>query len=291
MTRLLAPFVAAALATPLLLGPTGVAWATETKVLTTKPQKFGDGWARVYVALDAQGHPLALGVSLGKEVLEGLPKEPDLTSRCFDKNGNGRMDADECLGDYNLTFELPDGAAGAVAPFKWVMLNWNPHGHSPPAPPPWAVPHFDFHFYIAPREAVKALRTGACGEMIDCGDFRKATRPVPARLVHRDHVDVGAAVPDMGNHLIDSKSPDLQPNGPPFSHTFIYGAYDGRITFLEPMITHAYIASKPSMCAPIKQPQEWELAGSYPTRYCVRYLDRPGRYTISVEDFVQRPGW
>jgi hypothetical protein len=94
----------------------------------------------------------------------------------------------------------------------------------------------------------------------------------------------------MGNHLIDSKSPDLQPNGPPFSHTFIYGAYDGRITFLEPMITHAYIASKPSMCAPIKQPQEWELAGSYPTRYCVRYLDRPGRYTISVEDFVQRPG-
>jgi hypothetical protein len=277
MTGLPAALAAAALATPLLLGPTGTAWATETKVLATRPQKFGDGWARVYVALDAQGEPLALGVSLDTGVLEALPQDLDLTSRCFDKNGNGRMDA-------------PEEAAGAVAPFKWVMLNWNPHGHSPPAPPPWTAPHFDFHFYIVPREAVKALRTGTCGEMIDCEDFKRATKPVPAKRVHPDHIDVGAAVPDMGNHLIDSRSPELQKNGPPFTHTFIYGAYDGQITFLEPMITRDFLAGRPAMCTPIKQPQDWELAGSYPTRYCVRHLDRVGRITVSIEDFVKRRG-
>jgi hypothetical protein len=202
-------------ATAVLSGePTG-AIAAEPKVITTKPQQVGNGWARVYVALDAGGSPLALGVSLDKAALEGLPKEPDPKSRCFDKNGNGKVDEHECIGDYPFIFTLPEGeAAKAVAPFKWVSLNWNPHGHHiPPAPPPWAVPHFDFHFYIAEREAVKMLRPGACGELLDCEDFKKATREVPAKYVHRDHINVDAAVPDMGNHLINSKAPELAKNG------------------------------------------------------------------------------
>jgi hypothetical protein len=266
------------------------ATAADPKVIATKAQKVGNGWARAYVALDANGNALALGVSLDKQVLAGLPKELHPTSRCFDKNGDGKMDAHECLGDYAFIFPLPEGeAAAAVAPFKWVSLNWNPHGHIPPAPPPWAAPHFDFHFYIQDREAVKAIRTGTCGELIDCEDFKKATKAVPAKYVHRDHIDVGAAVPDMGNHLINSKAPELAKNGPPFTHTFIYGAYDGRITFLEPMITHAYLAGNPNMCASIKQPQAWELAGFYPTKYCIRHLDRVGRITVSLEGFVRRP--
>jgi hypothetical protein len=283
-------FVCALVAAPILCGASSAAVAAEPKVIATKPQKVGNGWARTYVALDANGSALALGASMDKDALEGLPKEPDLTSRCFDKNGNGKMEMDECIGDYNFTFAIPEGeAAKAVAPFKWVALNWNPHGHPPPAPPPWAVPHFDFHFYIQEREAVKMLRPGSCGELIDCEDFKKATKPVPAKYIHPDHINVDAAVPDMGNHLINSKSPELAKGGPEFTHTFIFGAYDGQITFLEPMITRAYLASNPSMCAPIKQPQAWEVAGAYPTKYCIRYLDRVGRYTVSLEGFVERP--
>jgi len=265
------------------------AFAAEARTVTTERQKVGNGWASVYVALDADGTPHALGVSLTSEALEGLPTEPNRTSRCFDRNGDGRIDVDECVGDYNFTFAIPDGeAAKAVSPFKWIALNWNPHGHGKPAPPPWSAPHFDFHFYVADREAVKRLRTGSCGEMIDCDDFKTATKPVPAKYIHPDHVDVGAAVPDMGNHLIDSKSPELAKGGPPFTHTFIFGAYDGQITFLEPMVTRAYIASKPSMCKPINQPQAWAIAGRYPTKYCVRYVPMDNMYTVSIEDFVQR---
>ena len=276
---------------PVLCSGMLAAEAAEPKVITTKAQKVGNGWARVYVALDAGGSPLALGVSLDKDALTGLPKELHPTSRCFDKNGNGKMDEHECIGDYAFIFPLPEGeAAKAAAPFKWVGLNWNPHGHNiPPAPPPWAVAHFDFHFYIQEREAVKAIRPGACGELVNCEDFKRATREVPAKYIHRDHINVGAAVPDMGNHLINSKSPELAKNGPPFTHTFIFGAYDGRISFLEPMITHAYLASKPSMCAPIKQPQAWQAEGSYPTKYCIRYLDGAARYTVSLEGFARHP--
>ena len=283
-------FVCALAAAPIVCGQSSVAVAQEPKVIATQPQKVGNGWARTYVALDANGKALALGVSLDKAALEGLPKEPNATSRCFDKNGNGKMDEHECIGDFNFTFVIPEGeAAKAVAPFRWVGLNWNPHGHIPPAPPPWAVPHFDFHFYIQDRESVRAIRPGSCGELIDCEDFKKATKAVPAKYVHRDHINVDAAVPDMGNHLINSKAPELAPKGPPFTHTFIFGAYDGKITFLEPMITHAYLASNPGMCAPIKQPEAWEVAGAYPTKYCIRHLERAGRYTVSLEDFVEHP--
>ncbi len=265
--------------------------ASETKVFVSEAQTLGKGSAWVYVALDAKGHPLALGVSMTKGALEGLPAQPNPTSRCFDKNGNGKIDApEECLGDYELVFALPQGdATKAVSPFNWVGVNWNPHGHVAPAPPPWSEPHFDFHFYIAPREAVMKLRPGTCGELIDCEDFKKATRPVPAKYLHRDHIDVGAAVPAMGNHLINSKAPELAKGGPKFTHTFIFGSDDGRISFYEPMITREFLASNPRMCAPIKQPSAWQLAGAYPTKYCIRHSDRTGRHTVSLEGFVERP--
>lgn len=260
----------------------------EPKLYVTKPQKLGNGRAWVYVALDARGAPLALGVSMEKGALEGLPQHPNTTSRCFDRNRNGRMEEGECIGDYELRFTLPEGeAARTLAPFKWVGLNWNPHGHPEPAPKPYAAPHFDFHFYLADQAEVRQLRPGACGELIDCEDFRKATKAVPAKYVHSHHINVGGAVPDMGNHLIDSKAAELAPGGK-FTHTFIYGAADGRITFYEPMITRDYLASAPNMCAPIKQPQAWASDGFYPTTYCVRYSERTGRYTVSLERFVRR---
>ena len=55
------------------------------------------------------------------------------------------------------------------------------------------------------------------------------------------------------------------------------------------MITRAYLAGDPNMCAGIKQPQAWEVAGAYPTKYCIRYLERVGRYTVSLENFVKHP--
>jgi hypothetical protein len=75
-----------------------------------------------------------------------------------------------------------------------------------------------------------------CGELADCGDFKRATRPVPAQYLPSDYIDVGAVVPRMGNHLLDSQSPELK-DSLPFATTFIYGAYEGELIFWEPMIT------------------------------------------------------
>jgi hypothetical protein len=253
-------------------------------------KRLGDGFAQVYAELDAAGAPRVLGVTFDPGMLAGLPAMPNTWSRCFDKNENGRIDAHgECNGDYELRFELPQELAQrANTPFKWVSVNYNPMGHPPPAPPVWARPHYDFHFYIMPREAVAQIRPGPCSELIDCDDFKRAQTPVPAKYVHVDHIDVGAAVPDMGNHLIDSKSPELVVQGREFTHTFIFGAYDGHVTFYEPMVTLAYFESRPDSCVPIKQPEAWQAEGYYPTSYCIRYLADAERYTVSLEDFVRR---
>jgi hypothetical protein len=70
-----------------------------------------------------------------------------------------------------------------------------------------AQPHFDFRFHTGDRARVEAIAPGRCGELVDCGDFKVATRTVPARYLPSGYIDVGAVVPRMGNHLLDSQSP------------------------------------------------------------------------------------
>lgn len=101
---------------------------------------------------------------------------------------------------------------------------------------PYNGPLFDFHFYAVDREVIEAITPGRCGELVDCGHFERATQPVPDRYHPRGHINVGAVVPRMGNHLLDSQSPELK-DSLPFTRTFIYGACEGELTFWEPMIT------------------------------------------------------
>lgn len=250
---------------------------------------LGNGSARAYVEVAADGTPQAIGVALSETALEGLPAERNRTSRCFDLDGNGKInDQGECEGDTEVRLLVPaDLPKGSQVPFRWVMLNWNPQGHPPE---PWQLPQFDLHFYMVDQAAVDAIRTGSCGIFINCDDFARATKPVPAKYVHPEHVSVKGAVAAMGDHLIDSKTPELAKSSPTkFTHTWIFGAYDGHIIFYEPMFTRAFLLSRPDSCKPIKQPAAWERAGYYPTEYCFRFKAGSG-YTVSLEGLVKREG-
>jgi hypothetical protein len=262
--------------------------AAPAETLFGEPARLGDATARSYAVVGADGRLTAVGVSFKADALEGLPEEPNMTSRCFDLDKNGRInDHGECEGDYELRLALPAGVDGkADVPFRWIGVNWNPHGHPPL---PWSVPHFDFHFYTVGQAAVDAIRVGPCDFFIDCGDREIALKPVDPELVHPNHINVGATVSKMGNHLIDSKTPELGENDPPpFTHTWIFGAYDGKITFYEPMITLAYLQELPNGCTPIKQPKAWEQGGYYPTLYCTRYSKDHANYTVSLEGMTLR---
>ena len=253
------------------------------RTILGRSERLGSGTVQSFVTLDRAGAPLAIGVTLSAGALEQLPAVPNAVSRCYDLDGDGKYTGHECHGDEERILDVPADSS-AKLPFRWIQINWNPAGHYNT---PYARPHFDFHFHTGDRARVEAIAPGRCGELVDCRQFKIATRPVPARYVPSGYIDIGAVVPRMGNHLLDSRSPELQ-DSLPFTSTFIYGAWDGELIFWEPMITLEFLASARDTCLEIRQPDAYRQAGYYPSEYCVRQKDN-GERTVSLEQFRYSP--
>lgn len=248
--------------------------------------KLGDGTISSYAEFESGGTPTAIGVVWTAGALEGLPTGSD-EHRCFGRDRDGSMTADtKCQHTHHFVIPLPDAVARqADIPFKWVLLNWNPHGHIPPGV--YDVPHFDVHFEMGPIADAFAIEAGPCGpEFVRCDQFRTGRKPLPPNYLAPDYVDVEAVVPVMGNHLIDTTGPEFQKQ--PFTSSWIYGVYDGRVIFYEVMVTRANMLSKPNGCLPIKAPKAVAVAGFYPTQYCVRHNAATKEYSVSMEKFTRR---
>ena len=247
----------------------------------------GNGTVTSYAEFDKSGAPKAIGIIFQAGALDGLPAAYSDGHHCFDRDKDGNVDLEkECLGTHEWVIPLPsDAARRSDIPFKWVGLNWNPHGHIPPGV--YDLPHFDVHFYIEPIEKIFAIAPGPCGpEFVRCDQFKIATRPLPSNYMHADFKNVDAVAPAMGNHLIDPTSPEF--NKTKFTRTWIYGVYDGRVTFYEEMVTRDYLLSRPSACFPLKSPAAVNLKGYYPTQSCIRYQSQTNEHTVSMEGFALR---
>lgn len=250
---------------------------------------FGAGVASSYVDLDSDGTPLAIGLAFSAEGLVEPPEGHSNERHCNDRDGDGQVDkATECLMTHDFVVPLPDQLVERDdLPFKWVLLNWNPMGHIPPGI--YDAPHFDVHFMIEPQESIYDIKVGPCGpEFVQCDQFEIARKPVPANYMHADFQDVEAVVPAMGNHLIDVTGSEFA--GEPFTRSWIYGAYDGRITFYEEMLTLDYLLSKPDVCNSIKRTPDVATTGYYPTVSCIGYDEERDTFTVSIEQFEHREG-
>lgn len=221
-------------------------------------QTLGNGSVHASVTLD-NGVPTAIGVVFTETVLENLPTQVQ-------------------HGAHETVLSLP--AEAAVVPFDHISFDWNPQGHEPPGV--YDRPHFDVHFYTM---------TSAERDAIDPADTPKVDRAPRAEHIPAGYVRTPGAVPRMGVHWVDPSSPEFTPAG--FSRTFIYGFWDGRMNFLEPMITTAFIesvkasASQPARFA-IPQPQAFDVEGYYPSHYSVRYDAAAQTYTIALEGLTLR---
>jgi hypothetical protein len=247
----------------------------------------GKGTVSSYAEFDKGGAPKAIGIVFNAAALDGLPSAHSDGHHCFDQNKDDKIDLEkECFGSHEWVIPLPSEAARrSEIPFKWVGLNWNPHGHIPPGV--YDLPHFDVHFYIEPIEKIFAIAPGPCGpELVRCDQFKVATKPLPSNYMHADFKSVDAVAPAMGDHLIDLTSPEF--NKQKFTRSWIYGAYDGRVTFYEEMVTREYLLSQPATCFPLKSPPAVSVKGYYPTQSCIRYLAQAKEYTVSIEGFTLR---
>ena len=278
--------LAAAVALLLTASGSGAPAAAADRVLGWRVA-LGKGEVASFAQLQEGGAPRAIGIMMSADALASLPSEHSDGHHCHDRDGDGVTGRPaECFETHEFVIPLPDAVNRRDdMPFKWVLLNWNLHGHAPPGV--YDVPHFDVHFYMAPIADVLAIRPGPCGpELVDCDHFATAKMPVPAGLMHPDFSDVDAVAPAMGHHLIDLGGREFQ--GEPFTRTWIYGVYGGRVTFYEEMVTLAYLLSRPDACFPIKSPPAVAVGGYYPTQRCVRHDEAADAYVVSMEGFVYR---
>jgi hypothetical protein len=233
--------------------------ASKLAVFTGEPQPVGNGTARSWVTLDKDGKPTAIGVTFTEAALSGLPQS--LTP-----------------GLIWTEFILPLPPEAAATGFDHIGLNWNPKGHDPEGV--YKVPHFDFHFYLISPAARERITTRG-------DDLERVRKPLPPEFVPEGYIAAPASEePGMGLHLVEPNSHEF--HGKAFTHTFIYGSYNGQMIFAEPMITKAFLETKPDITVPIKLPAKYQKPGYYPTRYSVKYAPETGEYTVAMEGLTLR---
>ena len=240
--------VVALAAIPLLAGASDLSAAYRGK-----PVPFGQGQAYTEVRTDANGKAVAVGIVFSEQALAGLP-------------------AATMAPAYLL--RMP--AKGPRTVVDHVVINWEAAGHPPPKV--YDVPHFDFHFYMVKRAETMKVRFSSDAESAD------PSQQPPAELLPAGYIlPPGTAVPKMGVHAINTKAPEFQQQ--PFTATLIYGYYDKRQTFIEPMVALSFLQSKPTFSAPMERPASYSKAGSYPSSYSVSYRPDSKTYEIALSGF------
>jgi hypothetical protein len=256
------------------------------------PIALGEGEVRVFGSV-VNGYPLGMGIVFDGGVFINAPQEhSDGKWDVLDSNGDAVW---ECCG-HELDFDAPDNIA-AVTSFEHIVLNWNPHGHPPMDI--YTLPHFDFHFYTQTRAERIAITPPAAEDMcndniygipvvpLDCDQLDMAMAPLPADQQPPNHITVGAVEPGMGNHMIDPTSSEF--TGETFTHTFIFGTWDGELTFWEPMVTADYLQSVRHKCFAIANPAAAPEAGWYPSQYCIEHNKGLDQYSVMLTDFEWLP--
>ena len=246
-------------------GASGSTPPDQSGVFFGPSQNLGNGSVKTYTVLDKEGHPTEVGLRLTASALDGLPP----------------ADTDP---PQMLMLDFPDQAATTA--FDHVMINWNPQGHDPA--PLFGKPHFDFHFDMVDMAAIQAINP------TDPNYSAKAEHAPEAKYVPQDYVlppggsAAAQAVPGMGVHLVDSSDTSLVPGTYNFEQIIINGVWDGRHTFIEPMITRDWLLTNPTSEQPLKLPQAYQKTGYYPTTYAVHIDQQSKDYLISLAGMSMR---
>ena len=217
-----------------------------------EPQLVGDGMIYTWVRIDNMNRPTSIGVSFSESALANLP-------------------------DANTEYAVKWPDVPSCTPFNHFELDWLPRGHYPEQF--YGVPHFDFHFYlISPQVREQITGFGA--------DEARDLKQPSAQYIPDGYVPALPAVALMGLHWIRPDFPEF--HGHPFTESLIFGSYNGRLAFIEPMMTRTFLLSKPSVDKPVPQPKAVQVSGYYPTRYIIGYDATRHLYTVAFEGLTFR---
>lgn len=224
---------------------------------------LGYGKVRSWISVDSNGFPNEIGIEITPEAFKKLTANNAKT-----------------LPPEGETIVVPlQLKAKQLTPFDHIGLNWNPHGHQPPGV--FDVPHFDIHFYMISVEEQMAIP--AWSPSTDA----LFNAPVPLGYMPSDYsTPPGPATAEaqMGKHWAPTNLGDYLP----FSKIMIYGAYNGQLIFVEPMVTLDYFLSNTDFSINYSQPEHFAKAGNYPTRYNIYHDAATGNTYVTLSEFVAR---
>lgn len=213
-------------------------------------QAIGNGKAYSWATFSSDGKPTSLGFTLTKGALDNLP-HPGLA----------------------LVLALPTEAIGKT-PFDHIMLDYLHTGHEPPGV--YDVAHFDMHFYMQPLAERKAIPSYVLSPT-------KFDNLPAAGFIPSNYIRLPGGVPEMGVHWADPNSPELTGKGK-FTETLIYGSFDGKVTFMEPMVTFDFLKSSPNLTKAMPLPAKFTKSGYYPMKYSIKQVG--DEIVVSLEDLM-----
>lgn len=222
-------------------------------------EAVGLGIATPYAIMDKQGNPVEVGVRLTEKALDGLPQ-----------------------GDAPTMWVLNFPDEMVKTPIKNLMMNWYPKGRKPAEL--FGEPQLAFHFYTIDHSEAMSINPKV--------DTAKANNLLDPKYVAKDYIPepgdpVEKTVPAMGLHYLDSTR-EFGPGKPEFSEVFVYGNWDSKMIFLEPLATRKYLLTKPNLSSDIKQPQAYQHDAYYPTKYGIRWDEKLASYVISLNNLTKR---
>lgn len=201
-------------------------------------QTLGNGKAYTWVKFVGD-KPTALGVTFTKGALDNLPH-------------NGGLDR---------ILPVPTEAMGKT-PFDHLFLNFLHTGHEPVGT--YDLGHFDLHFMMQP-----SAERAAIPDYTPTSAAKFDNLP-PAGIMPVPYIRLPAGVAQNGVHWLDPTSPEL--GGKKFTSTLILGSYDGKMNFVEPMVTLEFLQSKPNFTKPVPTPAKFAKAGYFPMAYSVKQV-------------------
>jgi hypothetical protein len=248
----------------------------------------------VYVLQDDArgGIPFEVGVALSEGALEGLPAPMPMRMPA----GGEHEHVDSHM--YDLT--MPGGHG---TPYQFVELDWNPGGHEPAGV--YDTPHFDFHFYTVAkdvRDAIDPAKMSKDEYLAKSGLLPPDAQRAPNYAALSAPGTPIVAVPRMGTHWVDVRTPELQAlfgrveAYRPFTTTFLHGSWNGQFIFDEPMITRAFILGRRTGATPAQRdtlialplPTAFPSAGYYPAAYRIAYDTETKEYRIALTQLERR---
>jgi hypothetical protein len=210
--------------------------------------KVGNGYAHTFITRSHTGVPQELGVVFTDEALSGLPTTNT---------------------PYILDFHHK---ALESTPFKHVALGWSATGHPLPGGA-FMGPHFDVRFFMLSLEERLNIPAPPAPELY----ILPPTGYMPANY----YPDVPG--PQIGMHWTDKSFVA----GVPVKQTMILGSFNGKFTFVSPIVLQSELASGTRTSLPYSQPQTFAKNGYYPTKYNI-YEDDKKQHYVTLSDFVWR---